>query len=109
MNPRHLFLSLVISALSFPISFTYGAPAPQRCDPLPFDRVCASYQPSPQNVRLAVEDPFLVRLIYFLPSDRPYRPEVEQEINSLISEAQAFYAAQMELHGFGPRTFAFET
>ena len=53
--------------------------------------------------------PWLVSLIYFRPSDRPVRPNVEAEIDGLIKEAQRFFADQLELHGFERKTFQFET
>ena len=53
--------------------------------------------------------PWLVSLIYFRPSDRPVRPNVDAEIDALIKEAQRFYADEMERHGFGRKTFQFET
>ena len=53
--------------------------------------------------------PWLVSLIYFRPSDRPIRPNVDAEIDALIKEAQRFFADEMERHGFGRKTFQFET
>ena len=52
--------------------------------------------------------PWLVSLIYFRPSDRPVRPNVDAEIDGLIKEAQRFFADEMERHGFGRKTFQFE-
>ena len=52
--------------------------------------------------------PWLVSLIYFRPSDRPVRPNVNAEIDALIKEAQRFFADEMERHGFGRKTFQFE-
>ena len=53
--------------------------------------------------------PSLVSLIYFRPSDRPVRPNVDEEIDGLIKKAQRFFADQLERHGFGRKTFQFET
>ena len=53
--------------------------------------------------------PWLVSLIYFRPSDIPVRPNVDAEIDALIKKAQRFFANQLELHGFGRKTFQFET
>ena len=52
--------------------------------------------------------PWLVSLIYFRPSDRPVRPNVDAEIDALIKESQRFFADEMERHGFGRKTFQFE-
>ena len=51
----------------------------------------------------------LVRLVYFLPKDRPARPERITALQQLIKDAQAFYAEQMEHHGYGRKTFRIET
>ena len=53
--------------------------------------------------------PSLVSLIYFRPSDRPVRPNVDAEIDGLIKKVQRFFADEMERHGFGRKTFQFET
>ena len=49
-----------------------------------------------------------VRLIYFLPNDRPYRAEVVQKMKDEISDIQRYYASQMQAHGYGRRTFRVE-
>ena len=51
----------------------------------------------------------MVRLVYFLPSDRPARPDRVAALRELIKDAQAFYAEQMESHGYGRKTFRIET
>ena len=58
---------------------------------------------------LSVEEPFTVRMIYFLPNDRPYDEEVVQRMKTEILGVQSLYAEQMEAHGYGPRTFRIET
>ena len=50
-----------------------------------------------------------VQLIYFRANDTPPRPDVDAEIDGLIKEVQLFYADEMERHGFGRKTFEFET
>ena len=50
-----------------------------------------------------------VRLIYFLPNDRPFRAEVVQKMKDEISDIQAYYASQMQAHGYGRKTFRVET
>ena len=54
-------------------------------------------------------EPRTVRMIYFLPNDRPYRAEVVQGIKEDIRKAQTFFAEQMQAHGYGNTTFRFET
>ena len=51
----------------------------------------------------------MVRLVYFLPNDRPARPERVSALRQLIKEVQQFYAEQMGSHGFGRKTFTIET
>ena len=58
---------------------------------------------------LNVGEPRTVRLFYLLPNDRPYRPEVVQEMKTGVLEVQNFYAEQMAAHGHGNKTFRIET
>ena len=68
--------------------------------------------PRPAAKRLAdlnAGEPRTVRMIYFLPNDRPYRQEVVDSMKVVIRRVQTFYAEQMDAHGYGIRTFHFET
>ena len=58
---------------------------------------------------LNVGPPRTVRLIYFLPNDRPYRAAAIPRIKDDIRKAQAFFAEQMQAHGYGNTTFRIET
>ena len=58
---------------------------------------------------LNVGEPRTVRMIYFLPNDRPFRAEVVQRMKDEIRNIQTFYAEQMGAHGYGNKTFRFET
>ncbi len=51
----------------------------------------------------------IVKLIYFLPRDRGPQPDIDEKMDRLIRDAQQFYADQMGAHGFGRKTFLFET
>ena len=51
----------------------------------------------------------MVRLIYFLPNDRPFRLEVVQKMKNEIRNIQAFFGEQMQAHGHGYKTFEIET
>ena len=53
-------------------------------------------------------NPRTVRMIYFLPNDRPFRQEVVNSMKTAIRYAQTFYAEQMQAHGYGNKTFQFE-
>ena len=67
--------------------------------------------PRPAGKRLAlnVGEPRTVRMIYFLPNDRPFRQEVVDLMKVRIRDVHIFYAEQMEAHGYGNRTFRIET
>ncbi len=51
----------------------------------------------------------MVRVIYFLPNDRPARPERVAALRQLIKDTQQFFADEMQSHGFGRKTFSVET
>ena len=68
--------------------------------------------PRPAAKRLANLNrgqPRTVRMIYFLPNDWPYRQEVVDSMKTVIPRVQTFYAEQMQAHGYGNKTFLFET
>ena len=58
---------------------------------------------------LNVGEPRTVRLIYFLPNDRPYNADVVQNMKADIRAIQTFYAEQMGGHGFGNTRLRVET
>ena len=56
-----------------------------------------------------VAEPRTVRLVYFLPTDWPFEADRPEKIREEVRKVQAFYAEQMEAHGYGKRTFRVET
>ena len=58
---------------------------------------------------LNVGAPRTVRMIYFLPNDRPYRADVVQQMKADIRTVQSFFAEQMKVHGYRESTFRVET
>ena len=50
-----------------------------------------------------------VRVIYFLPKDRTAQPDIDAKLDSQIKRAQKFFADAMQRHGYGRKTFRFET
>ena len=58
---------------------------------------------------LNVGEPRTVRMIYFLPNDRPFQQAVVDSMKVTIRQIQTFYADQMEAHDYGRKTFRFET
>ena len=57
---------------------------------------------------LDVGEPRTVRLIYFLPNDRPYRADVVQRMKDEILRIQDFYTESMKAHGYN-MTFKIES
>ena len=51
----------------------------------------------------------IVKLIYFIPSDRAPQPDFDAKMDTLIKDVQTLFANQMEAHGFDRKTFLFET
>ena len=58
---------------------------------------------------LNFSEPHTVRMIYFLPSDRPLQQNIDTKLDTLIRGVRQFYADEMERHGFKGKTFTFET
>ena len=92
--------------------------SPTSADSVPFSCQLVDHEqlerdrPHPAAKRLAelnVGEPRTVRLIYFLPNDRPFRTEVVDSMKTGIREVQSFYAEQMQAHGYGNKTFGIET
>ena len=67
------------------------------------------YAATKQALNLNVGEPRTVRMIYFLPNDRPFQQEVVDSMKVTIRQIQTFYADQMQAHGYGNKTFRFET
>ena len=61
-----------------------------------------------ENISIDQKAP-MVRLIYFFPRDRQPHPDINAKIDGLIKDTQKLYADEMERHGFGRKTFRFET
>ena len=51
----------------------------------------------------------IVKLLYILPNDRSPQPNIDADIDRRIKEAQQVYTEQMQQHGFGKKTFTYET
>ena len=103
-------LALFFSAVS------QASPPPSRdvhfCRVLGTEDMCARdsiYAAAKQALNLNVGEPRTVRMIYFLPNDRPFQQAVVDSMKVTIRQIQTFYADQMEAHGYGNKTFRFET
>ena len=67
------------------------------------------YAATKQALNLNVGEPRTVRMIYFLPNNRPFQQAVVDRMKETMRQIQNFYADQMEAHGYGRKTFRFET
>src|SRR6266581_5920612 len=50
--------------------------------------------------------PKKLHVIYFTPADREPAAKYEQRLEAILEDIRAFYRANMERLGFGPKTFA---
>ncbi|MDE2722224.1 MAG: M12 family metallo-peptidase, partial [Gemmatimonadota bacterium] len=97
-------------------SIGHASPQPSNdvhfCLPLNLEEVGTRdsiYAATKHALNLNVGAPRTVRMIYFLPNDRPFRQEVVDSMKVAIRQIQTFYAEQMQAHGHGNKTFRFET
>lgn len=51
----------------------------------------------------------IVRILHFLPKGVSPEKDIETELQALGKATQAFFATELERHGFGRKTFTFET
>ena len=72
-----------------------------------FVGINADFRTSTQQISAVPER--TVQLIYFRPSDRPLQQNIDTKLDTMIKEAQRFYAEQMESYEFGRKTFRVET
>ena len=107
------FFALIGLVLS-PLAVAHASPPPNDsvhfCQPFDYEQWRRGH-PRPAGKRLALDrgEPRTVRLIYFLPNDRPFRQEVVDSMKVAMRRVQTFYAEQMQAHGYGNRTFRIET
>ena len=52
---------------------------------------------------------YTARLIYFLPRGNTPRPNIDTQFDEVLKETQKFFADEMERHGYGRKTFKFQT
>ena len=67
------------------------------------------YAATKQALNLNVGEPRTVRMIYFLPNDRPFRQDVVDSMKTMMRRIQTFYAEQMQAHGYEGMAFRLET
>ena len=94
------------------IPAAHASTRPSDSGDVPFCRVLYQEESAPPAAKAAgleAEDPRTVRMIYFLPNDRPFRAGIVDSMKATIRQIQTFYAEEMERHGHGSLTFRFES
>ena len=114
LNSKSALFALISLILS-PLAIAHASPSPvdsvHFCAPFDLEQWERDH-PLPAGKQLADRnkgEPRTVRMIYFLPNDRPYRQEVVDLMKIRIREVQTFYGEQMQAHGYGNTTFRLET
>lgn len=62
-----------------------------------------------QQLKAATPSSDVVRIIYTLMENKKPAPNITEKLDKTIREVQDYYADEMERHGFGRKTFKFET
>ena len=122
MYLHHIFVSRILSwiltlTLLFLSSTSYASSPSANdahvcCQILDFEEIRARnsrYAATKQALNLNVGEPRTVRMIYFLPNNHPFQADVVDSMKVAIRQIQNLYAEQMEAHGYGRKTFRFET
>ena len=100
-----LFLSSAIVSYASPSS----SDEVPFCLPFDYERERGTTYAAGKLADLDVGEPRTVRMIYFLPNNRPFRTSVIDSMKTTIRQVQTFYAEQMQAHSLGNKTFRFET
>ena len=103
------FLQSIILTLLLPV-LSPGALAHVYLPPV--EEQSHADHPRPADKRAAdlnVGEPRMVQMIYFLPNDRTYRSDLVDSMKVRIRQGQTLFSEQMQGHGYGDKTFAFET
>lgn len=111
---HHLACLAFLGLISPPISKVHASPPPP--DSLHFCQVLdlglEDLDIHPAGKRLGdlnAGEPRTVRMLYFVPNDRPVREEIIQKMKDEIRGIQTFFGEQMQAHGYGYKTFRYET
>ena len=108
--PLAFFASLGLSLSSATVSYASPPSSDEVpfCLPFAYERERGSTYAAGKPTDLDVGEPRTVRMIYFLPNNRPFRASVIDSMKATIGQVQTFYAEQMQAHGHGNKTFRFE-
>lgn len=72
------------------------------------DGIIRIWNVSQNNLTEYVPSSDVVKLIYFLPSDRAPQSDIPEKLNLMIQDVRKYFADEMERHGYGSRTFSVE-
>lgn len=61
------------------------------------------------TLAVTAADERMVKVVYFVPKDRPFRWNIPPALDTQMKKVQTYYADQMEAHGYGRKTFNLET
>ena len=103
-------IGLILSPLAVVHAATPPADSVHFCAPFDYESWRRDH-PRPAGKRLAALDmgePRTVRMIYFLPNDRPYSAAVFDSVKTKMRQMHTFFANQMSAHGYGSGGFRFE-
>lgn len=73
------------------------------------DGVLRLWKLTPQQLAHATTPNDVIRIIYVLPKGKEPPSNITAKLDKSIRKVQDFYAEEMERHGFGRKTFTFET
>ncbi len=63
----------------------------------------------PSFAQEATPEEYIVRLVYFYPKGTQPHANIDVKLDEIIKQTQKYFADQMENHGYGRKTFKFET
>ncbi|MYF98056.1 hypothetical protein F4212_02810 [Candidatus Poribacteria bacterium] len=64
---------------------------------------------TPEHLSQATKPLNVVRILYLLPTGKTPLPDIRQKLDTTLKSVQKLYADEMERHGFGRKTFTYET
>ena len=111
-TPITLFalIGLIFSSLAVAHASSPPVDSVQKCARFDYEEWRRDH-PRPAGKRLAaldVGEPRTVRMIYFLPNDRPYSIAAVNSMKTRIRQAQDFFAREMRVNGYGNTIIRFE-
>ena len=109
--PLVFFAALGLSLSSATVSYASPSSSDEVpfCLPFDYEQERGTTYAAGKPADLDVGESRTVRMIYFLPNNRPFRASVIDSMKTTIRQVQTFYAEQMQAHGLGNKTFRFET